>query len=196
MTRPVALPRTFSPARVTCAAVLFGLLFFRPGQAAAQSPVVPYPEWISLGFGTWSPHAGSGGSVNRNLSANLSYNFQPRRTAYHIAAEYDGDAAILFGGPQFYLAALNVGVGRRQVLPFFVAAQFIGPSLRLQKRSNIDGSTHRSISPGIMADFQLYLKPFGPLLPELGLGVELFGNAGVSGVYRGLRFAILFNNAL
>lgn len=157
------------------------------GVASAQTPLVPYPEWISLGAGE------TGHDV---LNVNLSYSFQPEHIAWHVAAEYNGEFPA-FGGPvDRYLAGLNAGAGLRQVHSFFLTAQFIGPALMVRKETDVNGTVTRSILPGIMAVAQFYVKPLGPLLPEMGVGVELFGNATSAGFYRGLRFGLIFNNGL
>ncbi|HET6569234.1 MAG TPA: hypothetical protein VFG50_14800 [Rhodothermales bacterium] len=175
------------PVRYIRAGTLLGLFLLGAGSVSAQTPIVPYPEWICLGAGETSHDI---------LNVNLSYNFQPGRVAWHIAAEYNG-AFPAFGGPvDRYLAGLNAGAGLRQVHPFFLMAEFIGPALMVRKLTDMNRVTTRSVLPGVTAVAQLYIKPLGPLLPEVGIGMELHGTATSAGFYRGLRFALLFDNGL
>lgn len=170
--------------------LLLGLVPTALDTAIAQTPNTRYAEWINIGFGTIKPR-GSRWAIP--VDANLSYNFQPGHRAYHVSIEYAGDFPIMGGDPIYYTVALNTGMGKRQVGKYHMLAQFIGPALTYNKKTRGD-EVSRSVSPGLAANLQFYIKPLAFIIPEIGVGIDLFGNLNVSRSFYGVRFALMMNN--
>jgi len=157
--------------------------------AIAQTPNTRYAEWINIGFGITKPWVSQWALP---ADASLSYNFQPRNRAYHVSIEYAGDIPVM-GDPRHYTVALNTGMGKRQVGKYHMLAQFIGPALTYNKKTRGD-EVSRSVSPGLAANLQFYIKPLAFIIPEIGVGIDLFGNLNVSRSFYGVRFVLMMNN--
>ncbi|NBC18957.1 MAG: hypothetical protein GVY18_16775 [Bacteroidetes bacterium] len=162
--------------------------------AQAQQPTAPYGEWAALSVGSQHPDA---------ISLALGYQTTRWDLPARVSFGYNGDFP--FGGrPDIYALTLHGQTGWRHSGLHHLMAQFVGLSLGYRtERSEVpttDGRlreiTERQLIPGLSATAQFILKPLAPIAPELGLGVELFGNLNLVQSHYGLRVALVVHNTL
>ena len=173
---------------------LLTALAFSP--ASAQKPLASYGEWIGLGIGASHPPDG--------VSSNLSYSFERSSMPVQVALDYAGDLALSGGEPAFYSAALSAGIGRRAFGKYYLLAQFVGASVAYHKKEREipfgEGAPGeevvRRIGPGLAASAQFYVKPLAFAIPEVGVGVELFGNLNFVRSFYGFRISLLIHNTI
>lgn len=151
--------------------------------ASAQVPVGSDGVWMTFGAGASTPSS---------LHLNMTYNFASDQSAYQVGFDYGG--FLLWGEPKTYKIVLNGALGQRTHSRYFLLAQFVGPSLIY--RVNREQEARRSLSPGLAANAQFHAKPLGFFLPEVGVGMELFGNLNFVESFYGFRLSVLFHNTL
>ena len=157
-----------------------------------QSANSSYREWANLGLG------------DANLG--LNYNFSWNDRLWHVGYTFRGALFDLFGGGMSFgvddegysIHAVDVAVGRGVFDRFFAVGLFLGPAiLSGQKPSGEldslgDPVPETYISGGAVASGQVFLKP----LPEIGVGVEVFGNANPIKSVAGWRLSVQVSNNL
>lgn len=140
--------------------------------------------WINVGVGA-GPNQHQAASIS-NFNAGLSYNRQSARL-------WQVGTNLLFvpltsEKQSRTLVVLHVALGKTHVTDNFRSSVFIGPGL--VGVGDLLFGDNEVTAPGIVANAQL----FAIGLPEIGLGVELFGvlNTVRSGV--GWRLSVQLNN--
>ena len=172
--------------------LVVGLLV--PVAAAAQRPAGTDGVWMTLGAGAVN------GSDGVDLHA--SYSFARQQTAFQLAYDYTG---ALWGGDD-WASTLSAGIGRRTTGRAFLMAQFVGPALTYRVREPAEVlvppgvpypfQPSRRLHPGLAANAQFYVKPLAFVLPEVGVGMEVFGNLNMVQTFYGLRLSLVVHNTL
>ena len=164
--------------------------FLLHGAAYGQRPVGTDGAWLTFGLGVVN-HPGD----DEDFDLHASYSFARRQTAYQLAFDYTGE---LWG--EDHASTLSTGIGRRSHSRYFLMAQFVGPSLTYDVVSvgpyGLEGArrNERRLYPGVTANAQFYAKPLGFVLPEVGVGMEVFGNVNRVRRFYGFRLAVVFHD--
>lgn len=175
--------------------VAAALLMTITGRTYSQTPVGAEGMWVTLGLGLAQP--------NTDYGLGASYNFAKKQNIYRLGLA--SEAALTLGNnPSHYRYVLNAGVGRRAFGRYFMLAQFVGPALvyAVNRTSILSGDGEyqdhfeRKWTPGLAADAQFFVKPLGFILPEVGIGVDLFANLNFVQSFYGFRLSLLFHNTL
>lgn len=161
--------------------------------AQAQTPTASFPEWVTL----------SAGAANGVEAVDFHLSYNTVRWDLPLHAGLDLMPSGLFGNRTYLRRAVaTVAVGHRMSGEWLQMAQFVGPSVMYARERwtliPITGPVLHGyddlVRPGLAAEAQFYLKPFGRLAPEMGIGLELFGNLNAVQSYYGVRFGLMINN--
>lgn len=181
----------------TCKSWTFAILvilLLGNGHAAAQPS--PAGVWISLGRGFVDVANQPGFTDTETINMNVSYGFERKRFAYQAAFDYTSH--FTFGGdPRYYMISLSPMAGKRTADRYYVLTQFVGPSFMYYKDEAPDGpalDATRSVALGAAFSAQFYVKPLAFVIPEIGLGAELFGNLNTHRNYYGIRISLYMSN--
>ena len=155
-------------------------------QAYGQKPVDADGVWITAGMGqTDSP---------RCMNLNASYCYAKEKTCLRYAIDYS--STFSFGEPLHSLVGINGSIGRRFYRKYFFTAQYFGISITKATDREYYRSIKTKVSPGICANSQIYVKPIAILIPEVGVGLEVFGDLNFAQSFVGIRASILFHNTI
>lgn len=172
--------------------ILMMVMFIQTLSAQEYNP--KYKYWFNIGLGINNSSVANIGG-NYNFSFFKDYYFQ---VGYQFISRDLGLPYSYLFYKEFPLYAVNIGIGYITKNRSILFGNFIGPSYVWGERlgENKDVFGHRQIekfyTAGIAINSQLFFKP----LPELGLGLELYGNINFVRTMAEIKVSIHFNNLL
>ncbi|MFA7332320.1 MAG: hypothetical protein WC326_14715 [Candidatus Delongbacteria bacterium] len=160
------------------------------GAAAWESvPVGHTPHWLTLGLG---PLAGQ-----ESGELGVSQSWMSGDLVWRLGLD---TSFKVFGHAERSQQWLSLGWGVRARERWALASATLGPSLsrHVHETRNANWSLERSrqLGVGLGANAQVFVKPLWFVLPEVGLGVEAFGDLNSVHPVAGWRVSLVFHNTL